>query len=220
MKELTLEITNYCAATPCSWCSSNSTTGWDAKPMSYQKVFGLLAKYRRECDVVRLSGGEPTSHPKIDSIIEYAKKLGYKVVLLTNGWNPPSDTQLALVDEFVVSAIDKRSLATVATLKLLRKNVSMHTVLVAGNEEHISDAVAFSLKEKVPLRLLALQKQGKATLNSHYIKPLALLTWTGDKGCTKGDKITITWDGKEGTCSAFKSKLKEECDCLGSQKDN
>ena len=214
MKELTLEITNYCTGF-CSWCSSNSVYGHGSTKLSYQKVFKLLDKYCLEgFDVVRISGGEPTSHPHIVAILNHAKIRGYYVVLLTNGSGGIKRViEANSVDEYVVNVVEDYSLKTVEVLRYLKKNVSLHVVLVENNEKWILKAIEYSLENKIPLRLLTLQKQGKAKLNPLIYKPLTLLSWTGDKGCNKDNKVTITHDGKVVTCSAL--KYKDTCDLLG-----
>ena len=179
--------------------------------MPRQKTYALLRKHRKECNIVRFSGGEPTTHPNILSILAYAKDLKYHIVLLTNGNHMQQVVLVNLVDEYVVNIVDETALSTARMLKFLGLDVSMHVTLVEGNERWITRAVETSLLEKVPLRLLALQKQGRAALNPEYNKSLTLITWTGDKGCSKENKITISWDGKVTTCSAL--KYKNTCDC-------
>jgi len=216
MKELTLEITNHCVSF-CSWCSSSSTAQYDNRTeMSYQKAFKLLDKYANECDVVRISGGEPTSHSKLLTILKHAKELHYRVVLLTNGYGIKKVISSDLVDEYVVNVVDEHSLEAVDVLKYLGKNVSLHAVLADGNKKWILAAIRCSFEEEIPLRLLALQEQGKARLNTLTCnKPLDLLSWTGDKGCNKDGKITVTWDGIVATCSALKYKDKCNLECVG-----
>lgn len=48
---------------------------------------------------ITISGGEPLLHPATPLIIEYAKKLGYKVKLDTNGTNPSELEKLINNDE-------------------------------------------------------------------------------------------------------------------------
>lgn len=217
MKELTLEITNHCVSF-CSWCSSSSTAQYDnMTEMSYQKAFKLLDKYALEgCDVVRISGGEPTSHSKLLTILKHAKELHYRVVLLTNGLGVERVVCTDLVDEYVVNVVDEHSLRAVSMLRYLSKNVSLHAVLAEGNKKWILEAVKYSFENDIPLRFLALQEQGRAKLNTLTCnKPLDLLSWTGDKGCNKDGKITVTWDGVVTTCSALKYKDTCNLECVG-----
>lgn len=202
MKELTLEITNCCTGF-CSWCSASAVAQY-GKHMSYQMAFKLLEKYRGDCDVVRISGGEPTTHPKFIMILGRAKELGYRVILLTNGRNIRDVICTTLVDEYVVHVIADYSIEAVSVLRYLRKSVSLHAVLVKGNEGNILNAIKCSFANSVPLRLLTLQRQGGAKIGNYL--PLTLLSWTGDKGCDKENKITIAHDGRVTTCSALKGK--------------
>lgn len=199
MKELTLEITNKCYQ-GCAWCSSSSIP--NGKHMSYQKILHLLRKYRAECDVVRISGGEPTLHPSLLGVLKYAKILGYTTVLLTSGWEMNKVIGCDLVDEYVINIVSDKSILEVFILHHLDKKVSTEVVLAERNEDNIAKATKLSMESKIPLRLLVLQNQGRAKIN--HVKPLTLVGWTGDRGCRKDNKITITPDGKIVTCSALK----------------
>lgn len=195
MKELTLEITNKCYLN-CSWCSSSSVPNGYLVPDD--KVYALLKKYRPECDVVRFSGGEPTLHPEIGGFLWYAKeRLGYKTILLTNGLSgflSPS------VDEYYINVVSSKSILKVLALYGSDLTVTVGVVLVKGNEEWIRRALDTSLLYEIPIRLLVLQRQGRGV----NCEPLELIGWTGNKGCSKENKITIAHDGKVVTCSALK----------------
>lgn len=173
--------------------------------MPDEKVYDLLKKYRVECDVVRFSGGEPTLHPEIGGFLWYARvRLGYKTILLTNGIECFVHDQ---VDEYWINVVNSGSIIRVLTLKSFGKNIEMQAVLVEGNELNIRNAIQVGIDHGIPVRLLVLQKQGRGV----NCKPLNLLSWTGDSGCNKENKITITPDGKVTTCSAL--KYKDNCDC-------
>lgn len=198
MKELTLEITSKCYQN-CPWCSSNSKE--NGEHLKTKKIKRLLREHRKTCDVVRFSGGEPTLHPDLYSLILYAKGLDYKTILLTNGYSIPQDIwDSPYVDEYWIDVVGKESLLKTLYLHALGKTVVMEIVMVEGNEEWIRETMKFSLTHNIPVRLLTLQKQGRGV----NCKPLNLITWTGDKGCNKDNKITITHDGKIVSCSALK----------------
>jgi len=205
MKELTVEITNICTH-HCPWCGSDSRP--DGQIVPYAKVSRLLKKYRLECDLVRLSGGEPTRHPVLPKIVSRAKQLGYRVVLLTNGFQADRVLEAGPVDEYVVNAVDSKALGTAYVLKRLKKVVSMEVVLDSRNETMVGRSITFSLTHRVPIRLLVLQRQRRA----EHREPMSLISWTGDKGCHKEEKITVAHDGKVTSCSALKGG---ECSILG-----
>lgn len=205
-KELTLEITQMCNLT-CAWCSSSS--GPSGKHVRYDTVMDTLDRYQASCSTVRFSGGEPTLAPSLGRFLSYAKYIGYKTVLMTNGLYIPHDLYPQIdkfVDEYVINIVNFQSCLVVLELKKLGKtSVSMHVVMVEGNEKRIKEAMELSLDNSIPLRLLILQKQGRGL----DCKPLDLITWTGDKGCSKLGKITVTHDGVITSCSAL--KYKSEC---------
>ena len=82
MKELTLEITNRCSLN-CIQCSSEADSEGEIF-FKLDKIEKILEKYN-EFDTIRLSGGEPFEHPKIDKICELIKNLNKKVVILSSG---------------------------------------------------------------------------------------------------------------------------------------
>lgn len=204
MKELTLEITNKCVQ-QCPWCSSSSIP--NGILTSRETLLHLLKKYRVDCDVVRFSGGEPTLHPSLPDLLFYAKRLEYRVILLTNGLK--MNRALESVDEYWINVVNEKSLLEALVLKHTDKVVGLHAVLVKGNEEWVRRSLNTSLLYNIPVRLLILQKQGRGT----SCEPLDLISWTGDKGCNLENKITITPHGKAVTCSALKygkCSLREE----------
>lgn len=84
MKELTIEITNYCKER-CLYCSSDATTNkdeaWFLDP--YKDVLMYLWEHG-EYDVVNISGGEPLAHPEFYEILEVCKDYAKEVVVYTN----------------------------------------------------------------------------------------------------------------------------------------
>jgi organic radical activating enzyme len=195
VKELTLEITNYCERS-CHWCSSYSSSMGIHVPLV--TIQDQLKTYRQQCSTVRLSGGEPTTHPHFKKIVEYAADLDYEVQVLTAGFN----SWIATRATYIVSMVDGESFDCLKSLLFFGVGVSMEIVATRGNEENLLKAVELSLHKGIPLHLLTLQKQGRAQYGS---SPMKLLSWTGDKGCNKKNKITITSEGKVVTCSALKS---------------
>lgn len=194
MKELTLEITNKCQL-ECPWCSSSSGT-WGINTPSTQ-LKEVINRLKEKCSVIRLSGGEPTLHPDLDQIIDWCRGEGRKIELLTNGqilyFNPR-------VDWYIVNIVNPKSVRTTLTLLDKGYGVSTHVVATKTNGPNLFRALNLMEEESVPLRILKLQIQGRGIGCS----PMRYLSWSGDKGCNKYEKITYTPEGNEVTCSALK----------------
>ena len=63
------------------------------------EVFKHLELRKNVLSGITISGGEPLLHPATPLIIKYAKKLGYKIKLDTNGTNPSQLEKLIKNDE-------------------------------------------------------------------------------------------------------------------------
>jgi len=95
MKEITIELTNYCPHN-CKFCSSVATQYRDkAKFIEFGAVKGIVKGKR--FDIIHISGGEPLSHPQFWDILQLCKSVAKDVVVHTNAL-----THIA----FNVSAID------------------------------------------------------------------------------------------------------------------
>jgi organic radical activating enzyme len=123
MKELTIEITQQCTMN-CPWCSTEATPEGSHVPL--QLIKEQLRGWSIDCDVVRLSGGEPLLHPHIREIIDEARYLKYRTILLTNGQQSLGVTMRDKVDEFIVSYVNGTSLATAKWYKQDGRKVSLH----------------------------------------------------------------------------------------------
>ena len=84
-KRAFIEITGYCNM-KCAHCMNDSGEG-RFEGVSKEKLLKLLEELV-EKDFRRLyvSGGEPLLYRDIDDVLRYAKKLGIKITLATNGW--------------------------------------------------------------------------------------------------------------------------------------
>ncbi|MDD5191530.1 MAG: radical SAM protein [Candidatus Nanoarchaeia archaeon] len=82
MKELTLEITNRCSLN-CILCSTIAGPKGDIF-LSLNKIEEIIDKYE-DFNVVRLSGGEPFEHPKLNKICKLIKSKNKKVKILSSG---------------------------------------------------------------------------------------------------------------------------------------
>lgn len=86
MKRLEFHI-SYTCTNNCSFCSeSERMKEFNKKPVSLREIKKVLTQKRKEgFDFVNLTGGEPTIHPDFLEIIRFAKKIGYKIYVGTNG---------------------------------------------------------------------------------------------------------------------------------------
>jgi len=90
---------------------------------------------------ISFAGGEPTLVPWISNAIAYAKKLGFKTELITNGTNQISEELLKFLD---VIAIDIDSLREETNLKLGKSRIHVLTA-----ENLIQRAAKLNLKVKI-----------------------------------------------------------------------
>jgi uncharacterized radical SAM superfamily Fe-S cluster-containing enzyme len=91
-----IEVTNFCNLR-CPTCYASSGTG-DFLPLSkIEKMMDFLidSEYGQG-EILQISGGEPTTHPKILDILRMAKSKNFKCVMLnTNGIRIASDEKFA-----------------------------------------------------------------------------------------------------------------------------
>lgn len=197
-KELTIEITAKCDRN-CWWCSSDATP--DGQHADADEVLRWLWANHLEYPTVRISGGEPTLHPKINKILMFAKTVcNYRVVLLTNGQKACASEH---VDEYYISFLGEASLNTALELKAMRKPVVLTTVLGVGRE---TETIAVATAHDFPVHLYRLQLQGRAVKHDS----LADITLTGERGCNRNNKKTIQVDGTVIGCSG--EKYGHQCD--------
>ena len=82
-----VEVTDRCNLTcPTCYANSSPTHGRHRTLDEVKKMLDAVVANEREPDVVQLSGGEPTLHPQFFEILDYAKSLPIKHIMLnTNG---------------------------------------------------------------------------------------------------------------------------------------
>ena len=82
-----VEITDRCNLTcPTCFAGSSPTYGRHRTLEEVKKMLDVVVSNEREPDVVQISGGEPTLHPQLFEILDYAKSLPIKHLMLnTNG---------------------------------------------------------------------------------------------------------------------------------------
>ena len=90
-----VEITSSCNLT-CPMCYASSAPGGKHLPLEEcQRAIDRLVEVEGRAEVCQLSGGEPTVHPQLEEIIDYAlaQKIDY-VMINTNGIRLGRDPQL------------------------------------------------------------------------------------------------------------------------------
>jgi uncharacterized radical SAM superfamily Fe-S cluster-containing enzyme len=92
-----VEITDRCNLTcPTCYAGSSPTYGRHRTLEEVKKMLDAVVANEREPDVVQISGGEPTLHPQLFEILDYAKSLPIKHLMLnTNGLEIAKNFDLA-----------------------------------------------------------------------------------------------------------------------------
>jgi len=136
----------------CPYTNSAIRQDYKDRPIMQEDTFKIIAD---QCGLhgawIRISGGgEPMLHPKAVELLEYAKKAGAKVGLITNGSKFTEESSLRLlragVDmiEFSVDAADKE------TYEKVRLGLKWETLL--GNVKRM---VSLRDKLKSPTKIIA-----------------------------------------------------------------
>ena len=92
-----IEITDRCNLTcPTCYAGSSPTYGRHRTLDEVKKMLDTIVENEQEPDVVQISGGEPTLHPQFFEILDYAKSLPIRHVMLnTNGITIAKDVEFA-----------------------------------------------------------------------------------------------------------------------------
>lgn len=92
-----VEVTDRCNLTcPTCYAGSSPTYGRHRTLDEIKKMLDVIVKNEKEPDVVQISGGEPTIHPQFFEILDYAKTLPIRHLMLnTNGIKIAKDKAFA-----------------------------------------------------------------------------------------------------------------------------
>lgn len=92
-----VEVTDRCNLTcPTCYAGSSPTYGRHRTLEEIKKMLDVIVKNEKEPDVVQISGGEPTIHPQFFEILDYAKTLPIRHLMLnTNGIKIAKDKTFA-----------------------------------------------------------------------------------------------------------------------------
>jgi len=107
----------------CPYTNSEIRADYKDRPLMNDDTFKIIAEQCGEFGAwIRMSGGgEPMLHPKAVELMEYAKKVGAKVGLITNGSRFDEEDSIRLLEaqidmiEFSVDASDPETYAKVRT---------------------------------------------------------------------------------------------------------
>jgi len=90
-----IEITDRCNLTcPTCYAGSSPTYGRHRTLDEVKRMFNIIVENEGEPDIVQISGGEPTIHPQFFEILDYAKTLPIRHIMInTNGIKIANDDQ-------------------------------------------------------------------------------------------------------------------------------
>ncbi|HEY5751226.1 MAG TPA: radical SAM protein [Chryseolinea sp.] len=168
-----VEITDRCNLTcPTCYAGSSPAYGRHRTLEEVKKMLDAVVANEREPDVIQISGGEPTLHPQLFEILDYAKSLPIKHLMLnTNGieiarnfefakrlasYAPDFEIYLQF-DSFrneVLQVMRGASLSTIREEALAHLNaLNLSTTLVVTvqknlNDDEIGQVIEFALKQR------------------------------------------------------------------------
>ena len=168
-----VEITDRCNLTcPTCYAGSSPAHGRHRTIEEVKKMLDAVVANEHEPDVVQISGGEPTLHPQLFDILDYAKSLPIKHLMLnTNGIEIAKSFEFAQrlatyapnfeiylqFDSFrneVLRAMRGASLSTIREEALEHLNaLNLSTTLVVTvqknlNDDEIGKIIEFALKQR------------------------------------------------------------------------
>lgn len=168
-----VEVTDRCnLSCPTCYAGSSPTYGRHRTLEEVKQMLDAVVANEKEPDVVQISGGEPTIHPQFFEILDYAKSLPIKHLMLnTNGIKIAQDYDFAkklasYMPDFEVylqfDSFKKEVLETMRGANLLRIReqalqylnvLNLSTTLVVTlqkglNDDEIGKIIDFALKQK------------------------------------------------------------------------
>ncbi|SNR14318.1 radical SAM protein [Tenacibaculum jejuense] len=168
-----LEVTDRCNLTcPTCYAGSSPTYGRHRTLEEIKKMLDTIVKNEKEPDVVQISGGEPTIHPQFFEILDYAKTLPIRHLMVnTNGIKIAKDKEFVkrlktYTPDFEIylqfDSFDDEVLKTMRGAKLseVRKQaitnlneVNLSTTLVVTlqkglNDHEIGEIIEYALQQE------------------------------------------------------------------------
>ncbi len=141
----------------CPYTNSSIRSDYKDSPLMSEDTFKIIADQCGEYGAwIRISGGgEPMLHPKAVELMEYAKKVGAKVGLITNGSKFTEDSIARLLEaqidmmEFSVDAADPETYVKVRkglSWDVLLRNVK-HTVELRNKQNSSTKIIASGVNQ-------------------------------------------------------------------------
>ena len=168
-----VEITDRCNLTcPTCYAGSSPNYGRHRTLEEVKRMLDTIVANEKEPDVVQISGGEPTVHPQFFEILDYAKSLPIKHLMLnTNGIKIAKDFEFAkklatYLPNFEIylqfDSFKKEVLQTMRGLNLVKireqalnhlNTLNLSTTLVVTlqkglNDDEMGKIIDFALKQK------------------------------------------------------------------------
>ncbi len=168
-----IEVTDRCNLTcPTCYAGSSPTYGRHRTLDEIKKMMDAVVRNEKEPDVVQISGGEPTIHPHFFEILDYAKTLPIKHLMLnTNGiriakeknfveklktYSPDFEIYLQFdsFEDSVLQTLRGADLSKIRQQALANLNeVNLSTTLVVTLQKGLNDGemgkiIDFALKQK------------------------------------------------------------------------
>lgn len=168
-----VEVTDRCNLTcPTCYAGSSPTYGRHRTLEEIKKMLDTIVKNEKEPDVVQISGGEPTIHPQFFDILDYAKTLPIRHLMLnTNGIKIAKDKEFATrlktytpdfeiylqFDSFKDSVLRELRGADLSEIRMKAlehlNELNLSTTLVVTlqkglNDNEIGKIINFALKQK------------------------------------------------------------------------
>lgn len=195
-----IEITNKCNLN-CPICYAGAGEG---EHLSLEQIESMMHFYMEsednQAEILQISGGEPTLHPDIITIIEMARRIGFKYVMLnTNGMRIAEDEAFAKELARFTGGFE-------VYLQFDGFSYAAYQMLRGENLVKIKEKAVVNLtKYKIPITLVCTVKQGSNdnqigellgfAMNTKYIRgvnfqPIAFFGRT--KAITTKDRITLS----------------------------
>ena len=197
-----IEITDRCnLSCPTCYASSSPTYGRHRSLEEVKKMLDTIVENEKEPDVVQISGGEPTIHPQFFEILDYAKSLPIKHLMVnSNGieiaksieftkrlatYAPNFEIYLQF-DSFddeklkVLRGAELSSIREKAIENLNKVNLSTTLVVTLQkglNDNEIGEIINYGLKQKC-IRGVTLQPTQIAGRNENFDVDLNRITLT------------------------------------------
>ena len=164
MARIVVELTNRCNLA-CAHCHDGRHGGKD--DLSLEVLQRILASAKDEgFDELSLTGGDPTLHPEFPEILRICAGAGYRISLVTNGWNfatiyPQLLEQRQQLDTITFSLDGatepthgrlrgndsyRRVLQAMSVCVALDLPFSINTVVTRHNQDELEDLVQLALQ--------------------------------------------------------------------------